>query len=132
MSEQDHYESHLGGKPDLSGAPSTLPLGSGSEVDRYGSHFSIGSDGLQQIKKAAGSMQGLRAEQDVHSSHFGGLDAQKVREAAETMFKGASGAEQDRHASHFGLGHDGIAQVKKLAGVKGVGAAQVCFSRYRW
>ena len=70
--------------------------------------------------------QGIGAEQDRYHSHFG-LDEQKIQAAASTLMnQRGTGAEQEVHGARFGLGHDGMEQVKKLAGVKGVGAEQVC------
>ena len=98
--------------------------GSGSEVDRYGSHFGVGDGGLDRIKQAA-MTKGLGAEQEVHSGHFS-LDSQAVKQATDAALKTQGlGAEQEVHAGHFGLGHDGKERVKKLLNTQGVGAEQV-------
>lgn len=98
--------------------------GSGSEVDRYESHFGLGHDGIEQLKKAA-SMKGAGAEQDRYDGHFG-LDAEKIKEATNAFLNAkGTGAEQDVHSGHFGLGYDGLERVKQLTNMKGVGAEQV-------
>lgn len=103
----------------------TSKFGSGSEVDRYESHFGIGSDGIERMKKAATDFKGVGAEQDRYQSHFG-LDADKVQEAAKSILNAkGDGAEQDRHGSHFGLGADGWERAKQLARMQGEGAEQV-------
>jgi hypothetical protein len=106
-------------------APKEPQALSGSEVDRYGSHFGPGKDGLDQLKKMT-ETKGTGAEQERYHSHFG-LDEEKIKAAAATLMdQKGSGAEQDVHAAHFGLGNDGMQQVKKLAKSQGVGAEQVC------
>jgi hypothetical protein len=103
----------------------TSRMGSGAEQDRYESHFGVGSDGLNRVKKAAAEWKGSGAEQDRYQMHFG-LDEDKVKAAAQHLlnFKG-EGAEQDRHASHFGLGADGWARARLMAQHMGPGAEQV-------
>lgn len=99
-------------------------FGSGAEQDRYGSHFGIGSDGMNRIKQAA-NYKGVGAEQDRYQSHFS-LDQEQVKAAAQSLLHAkGTGAEQDRHASHFGLGNDGWERAKELAKSQGVGAEQV-------
>lgn len=105
----------------------TDKYGSGAEQDRYGGHFSMGSNATEHIKQAATEFKGMGAEQDRYQSHFG-LDADKVKAAAMSIMNAkGSGAEQDRHASHFGLGADGWARAQELARTQGIGAEQVHF-----
>ncbi|OCL07535.1 hypothetical protein AOQ84DRAFT_354912 [Glonium stellatum] len=71
-------------------------FGSGSEVDRYASHFSLDAEKVEKMKAATTSLLNQRG----------------------------SGAEQEVHAKSFGLGHDGLERVKKVASAEDVGAEQ--------
>lgn len=107
----------------VAGTRRKLGWGSGAEQDRHGSHFGLGYDGLERLRRAAAA-KGTGAEQDRYGAHFT-MDEQAVQQARDAMFRsGASGAEQDRYQARFGLGYDGIQRVKALAARKGVGAEQ--------
>lgn len=109
----------------------TPRMGPGAEQERYASHFSIGTEGLDQIKQAgirALNFKGEGAEQDRYAKHFSG-DNDVVRKAAQSILRAkAAGAEQDRWENHFGLGYDGWQRARTLALARGSGAEQVrCF-----
>lgn len=98
-------------------------LGPGSEVDRYDSHFGVGSGAIDRLKKAV-DFKGIGAEQDRYEAHFS-IEQEKVKAAASNLLAAKGiGAEQDRHETHFGLGNDGWEKAKKLAAAKGDGAEQ--------
>jgi hypothetical protein len=98
--------------------------GSGSEVDRFGSHFGLGADGRARIKAAAGraaTHQGLGAEQDIHASHFG-LDIEEVKKVLKRVERKA---DKEIRAGQHWMGHDGHQRLLNLANKQGVGAEQV-------
>ena len=106
----------------------TSRFGSGAEQDRHESHFGIGTDGLDRLKKFA-DLKGVGSEQDRYQAHFG-FDQDKVKDATQNLLnRKGSGSEVDRYESHFGLGNDGWERAKKLASMKGVGSEQVCVNR---
>jgi hypothetical protein len=116
---KNKVESHL---PSFSQANSKA--GSGSEVDRFGSHFGLGADGRARIKAAAGraaTHQGLGAEQDIHASHFG-LDIEEVKKVLKRVERRA---DKEIHAGRHWMGHDGHQRMLSLASKQGVGAEQV-------
>jgi hypothetical protein len=113
----------------------TRQHGSGAEQDRYGSHFGASTakieqginKGMDKLKDAA-KTKGEGAEQDRYNAHFSpaahSIDARKAHEAARSMMEKAKG--NAKTSSSFGLGHDGQARAKLLAGGNGSGAEQVC------
>ncbi|KAF2399346.1 hypothetical protein EJ06DRAFT_530906 [Trichodelitschia bisporula] len=138
MAEQDTYTKNIGSAVHKAAdaAANALNIGTSglghdgtarlhaaprAEQEVLGSHFNTGTTfnpgaGVKQAVENAAS--GLRAEQDVHQSHFGmGHDGQgRMKEFA--AHKGM-GAEQDRYESHFGAGRveEGIKnKVNKMGG----------------
>jgi len=108
--------------PPAAGA-GTGDFASGSEQDRYASHFSgvgeVAADKIKAGAKKAANYKGDGAEQDRYGAHFSGLglDEQQVHRAAQSMKSGLGG--------YWGLGYDGQQRAKKLAGGTAMGAEQV-------
>jgi len=102
---------------------SSTTADSGSEVDRYGSHFDLDKNGKEEIKKALRT-PGVGAEQDRYQSHFG-LEHQQIERAKAALLKARDeGAEKALFGSYWGLGADGQARLKALTSMGGVGAEQ--------
>jgi hypothetical protein len=112
-------------------ASASSRLGTGSEQERYGSHFGgLGADGLKRLA----SMKGSGAEQDRYGAYFGlgQTTAEKTSDALthdhllknawlghdgqqrmlHLLNKQGVGAEQERYDAHLGLGQDRIQRVK--------------------
>ncbi|CAI6327522.1 unnamed protein product [Periconia digitata] len=109
--------------PPTANTPSTGP---GAEQERYASHFSIGKEGLEQVKDAASkaaNYKGEGAEQDRYAAHFS-PNHHAVAEAAAGLLKAKASGKEPSWPISYGLGFDGWERAKRMALLKGDGAEQ--------
>jgi hypothetical protein len=102
-------------------------MASGSEQERYGSHFGINEksvgntvDRMKDAALNATTTKGTGSEQDRFQIHFG-IDGEKIKAATKSWIDSSGKSLGLGH----GLGYDGQQRAIQLANIQGVGAEQV-------